>query len=290
MIKIISELSDCLKDAAYAMCAKAFKDADSPSKDKLSELLKSPGTAVLISEDENGLNGFSVVKGDTIYLLAVKENKRGQKIGSELLRRAENIIRENGCQTVHLGGYGIYQGVPVIGNNREFFKKAGYTLEYPTWNMILDTDGYNKSLLDIHPAPDEIIYRFAEDRDMPKLLAAVKSVEPSWEGFFTSSHESPDDMILLAELDSDIAGFVILEPYGAFFDHGGVRAGTIGCVGVTEPYRRKGIGLRMTAEGAQILKDSGVRLIELLYLTRKEWYSQLGFKISSEQWFASKKL
>jgi GNAT superfamily N-acetyltransferase len=115
------------------------------------------------------------------------------------------------------------------------------------------------------------------------LLLAVDNAEPGWHGIF----ETCTDPVLLA-IDSGtdrITGFEILSKDVGRFLKG---AGCIGCVGVIQSARDKGIGRRMVAKGIDWLKSQRSPCIELRYVELVDWYKVLGFQVVGWQWMGEK--
>jgi ribosomal protein S18 acetylase RimI-like enzyme len=248
-------------------------------------------SATVIEEREGEkLIGFVVVGKHNISLIAVDKAYRNKGIGGRLLRGAEEILREKGVREIALGRgtNSIFQGVPMDNDNADvsgFFKNHGYSESHITYNMDIDTAGFDYAALD-NPKPENITYRFAEKSDMDELLKAVEQVVPEWVGMYREC----DDELLLAICDGEIAGFEMLNEYGGVFTKNAEKHGCIGCVGTVPKFRKRGIGLDMTARSVQILKERGCDKVQLLYLVLDKWYGKLGFYITSTQWMGDKKI
>lgn len=137
------------------------------------------------------------------------------------------------------------------------------------------------------PRPNGVTYRFADDNDREKLLAAVKDAQADWLPIFEENSDAP---VLLAVCGDEIAGFEMVEEYGGMFFSDNEKHSMIGCVGVTHKYRRRGIGLAMTAEGSLLLYERNCKDIQLLYVERVAWYNKLGYEVTSRQWMGRKKI
>lgn len=182
----------------------------------------------------------------------------------------------------------ILQGIPVDENNIavDFFKKRGYYAEWESTNMCLSLVNFDKNALTIPPTPETIDFRFtdySDETDKSALLKAVRDAETNWVNIF----ETCVDPVMLAMLGGKIIGFQILSPNGGRFLPN-ENVGCIGCVGVIHETRKKGIGLRMVAEGADWLKRNGCLSIELRYVELVEWYKKIGFYTTGKQWMGEK--
>ena len=117
------------------------------------------------------------------------------------------------------------------------------------------------------------------------VLEAVKNVEPAWLGVY----ENTDEDVILAKVNGNIAGFCLVSAWNRFF--GGCReVGSISCVGVLPEYRRRGIGLAMTASAARYLRDEGCTCAELLYTSIPQWYAKIGFTPIHRLWMGEKRI
>lgn len=278
----------------YSLYKSCFSGADIAAEDVFEDVLQRNKQANVITEtnQSGSLIGAAITVKDVIAAIFVDKNSRGNGIGSKLLDKAEEHIRQQGNKTAILGGMVIYQGAPIAGDNISFFEKRGYQGEEITVNMAAKLADFDASKLDIYPAPDYIRFRYEKPEEHEKLLKAIESVEPNWVQYFSKPSPKSRIKTLIAEdiRNGAIAGFVTTEPNAATFEHDGLITGSMGCVGVVPEYRRLGIGLRMVADGMQKLKEQRDQAVELTYIVLTDWYSRLGLTICSRQWMAKKKL
>jgi len=248
-------------------------------------------TAVLLEEREGDrLVGFALLGKSNLSLLAVDREYRNRGIGSRILQRAEEYLREQGVKEITLarGTNSIFQGVPTDNEGRDvsgFFAKRGYTGSYVTYNMELDTATFDYDALPF-PKPEGVTYRLAAEEDRVALLKAAEEVVPDW----VELYRGCGDDVLLALCDGEIASFAMLNEEGGIFTKQAAKHGSIGCVGTVPKYRKRGIGLDLTARAVQILKERGSDQVQLLYLVLDKWYGKVGFAISSTHWMAEKTL
>ena len=278
----------------YSLYKSCFSGADIVAEDVFEDVLQRNKQANVITEtnQSGSLIGAAITVKGVIAAIFVDKNSRGNGIGSKLLDKAEEHIRQQGNKTAVLGGMVIYQGAPIAGDNISFFEKRGYQGEEITVNMAAKLADFDASKLDIYPAPDYIRFRYEKPEEHEKLLKAIESVEPNWVQYFSKPSPKSRIKTLIAEdiRSGAIAGFVTTEPNAATFEHDGLITGSMGCVGVVPEYRRLGIGLRMVADGMQKLKEQRDQAVELTYIVLTDWYSRLGLTICSRQWMAKKKL
>ncbi len=274
----------------YSLYTSCFPDYPLSFEDFCSMTDIENSATVIEEKDGERLAGFAIIGKSNIPVIAVDKAYRNKGIGSVLLERAEEILRKRGVKEISLarGTNSIFQGVPMDNGNEdasEFFRKRGYKESHITYNMDIDTTDFEYAHLNI-PKPQNIEYRFAEESDKGELLKAVELVVPDW----VDMYRECDDEILLAICDGRIAGFEMLNEYGGVFTKNAEKHGCIGCVGTVPEFRKRGIGLDMTARSVQILKDRGCDKVQLLYLVLDKWYGKLGFYITSTQWMGDKRL
>ena len=251
--------------------------------------LHSDNSQILTAENDKTIIGFCVVSGNSVVVLCVKKEYRHSGYGKHLLIMAEGFISADHDEVV-LGGGGLFQGVPCDNDEESsvpFFEKRGYTAEWTSVNMGLELDEKSAAILKATPRPDGITYRFATDSDREKLLVAVKDAQSDWLPIFEENKDAP---VLLSVFGDEIAGFEMVEEDGGMFFADNEKHGMIGCVGVTHKYRRRGIGLAMTAEGSLSLYEKNCKDIQLLYVERIAWYNKLGYEVTSRQWMGRKKI
>lgn len=267
----------------YCRCFPQYK----VTEETFSELAFSDCAEITEKRICGKLAGYVIVSGSSVSLLCVDEKHRNRGIGGELLRAAENTIAESGADTILLGrgnNY-IFQGVPAdIPSSVRFFEKRGYSADWTSVNMRLSLDTFDPGKLSIPPCPENITFRLALPEELPLLHDAVRSADESWVKYFDRN-----DHVLLALSDGKIVGFEMLSRSDCRFVLDGQITGSVGCVGVIPEARRRGIGLRMVAEGARRLKSMGCTSIELLYVELTDWYARLGFEIVHHQWMGEKK-
>lgn len=248
-----------------------------------------PSEGHLLTREENGqLIAAAVIHGDSLALLCTAPQYRGRGIGTSLLMEAEEFIRTKGHTSVTLGvgDHYLFQGVPAEEEHVvRFFANRGYSADWTSVNMRMPITDFDADSLDLPPAPHGIIFRTAEEKDMPSLLHAVGETDADWVEYFTG-----DEPVMLALENGNTVGFAILSAGGTRFADGDPRAGSIGCVGVIPSARERGIGRQVVAESVRWLQERGCTSAELLYVELVSWYEKLGFSVCSRQWMGKKKL
>lgn len=257
--------------------------------ERFRDILHRDNSQIFTAENSKKIIGFCVVNGNSVVALCVKKEYRHSGYGKHLLMMAEGFISANYDEVV-LGGGGLFQGVQCDEGEESsvpFFEKRSYSAEWTSVNMGLELNDKSAAILKETLRPDGITYRFATDSDREKLLAAVKDAQADWLPIFEENKDAP---VLLAVCGDEIAGFEMVEEDGGMFFADNEKHGMIGCVGVTHKYRRRGIGLAMTAEGSLSLYEKNCKDIQLLYVERVAWYNKLGYEVTSRQWMGKKEI
>jgi len=225
--------------------------------------------------------GFALVKGNEIRLVCVREIYRSKGIGSEMINKAEEHIRENGFDRAVLGGFssGLFIGVPV--SSFTFWEKRGYERTGSCAEMVRELSGFKASDYDI-PLPEGISFAFHKTDE--RLRKAVAQVEEDWVQYFN------DCEVFCGYSDGEIASFCILGDDENCMLSDGRRVGSVGCVGTVPKFRRQGIGLNMVAQAMELLKERGCECCFIHYTNVYNWYAKLGCEVFLWETFAQKQL
>lgn len=270
----------------YDLYTKCFPNY--PIKESLFILLLAPEKAHIICKRVgNKLIGFSMIHGNSISLLCVDEHYRNNDIGTELLKLSEKFISNTRADKIILGRgrYYLLQGVPHDDNSVvPFFEHRGYLALWTSVNMCLSLNSFQVDNIIIPPCPGNVKFRFISRDKMHQLLNAVEDAESGWLGIF----QDCADPIFIAESNGIILGFEILSPYGGRFIFSTEQVGCVGCVGVINKARNKGIGRQMVVKGIEWLKNQGCTSVELRYVELVDWYKKIGFEIIRHQWMGEK--
>lgn len=247
-------------------------------------VLRPEEAKVFYETQEERVVGACVVHGNSVSLLCVERAWRNRGIGGRLLGQAEEYLLSQGAQEILLGRgpHYLLQGVPE-GEAVAFFQKRGYAATWSSVDMSLPLKG---DALRLPQTPEGLAFRYAGEGDQSSLLQAVEDAESDWLDIFRNCEEP----VLLALKGQEIVGFECVSPTGGRFVSPGERIGSIGCVGVVEKQREKGIGTRLVMEGARLLKAQGCGSVELRYVYLVDWYRKMGFEVTRSLWMGEKSL
>lgn len=227
---------------------------------------------IFIRERDGEAAAFGAVQGNNIRLLCVLPQYRGQGIGGSLLGEMEEHISSQGFDRAEIGGVSSELFIGAVSESADFFEKRGYVLSGNIAEMLLDTDNFSPDTLPLN-VPDGVSFGYYNGSHA-ELENAVARVEEDWVRYFPSNEN-----VFCGFCGGKIASFCNTDGSAVCMLSGeGKTVGSIGCVGTLPEYRRRGIGLKMTALAAYELKKRGCRRIFIHYTHVYDWYARLGAK------------
>lgn len=274
-------------DGAHTLYTACFAALPTERASFVGRLGLGDGTHLLERRLGGCLAAFAAVRGDGLLMLCVEPTSRGRGLGGSLLAEAEALIAAQGSDRAVLGrGGGRYlmQGVPT-GGDRTFFERRGYCADWTSVDMILPLADFTLPTLPGYPYCNQCRLYCTQDIDAT-LLRAVAQVDPAWIPFFRQA-----GAVALAEVDGEIASFVILEygglPFAPCFAS---SVAGLGCLGTVPALRNRGIGLTLAAYATDILRQKGFDYSYLGYTWLEQWYARLGYHTFHSFWMGEKKL
>ncbi len=226
-----------------------------------------------------------------INFLFVKEGWRGKGIGSQLLKEAEDSLREQGCARIHLGRdvQHFFPGVPLeLTESIDWFKGKGYQSGEVVFDMIQKVEG---CLTDLSiPQDQNFHFKRGQSGDEPALILFLQEAFPGrWEYEVRSLFErggTARQFVLIWQGDR-VRGFCrINRPEDAVIGsnvywselYKGKAVGGIGPLGVSSQVRKSGLGLKVVKQAMQELKEDGVEVWMIDWTTLESFYNKLGFE------------
>jgi GNAT superfamily N-acetyltransferase len=201
-----------------------------------------------------------------IAALMVLPSHRRQKVGTELLQRAEAYLSERGAKTVEVGGgidrngfyVGIYGGL----------QPSGFSEKSTDWNSFLSSCGYtmgSRTVVmrrDLLLSRDPVSARLMRNRREVNMVISDRPSGQTWWWFARFGHLDS----LRFELQKRDGGAVVASGQiigmDVFVPKWGVRSVGIRDVFVPEEERRHGYALALVLEVCRRLRDESVQLIE----------------------------
>lgn len=236
-------------------------------------------------------HGIAVVKIQdeiaSLLLIAVSKEAQEKGIGTRILSQVFKECRKRECKEIYAGhriGKYLWPGVPTEPNTLVFFKKIGFesrmykTSEDLVLNVekfVTDQSIYNR----LETEGFQITHPTTSDEEV--ILKLISEEFPFWYTYYKhqlkiSDH---DKLLICTNQSGEIVGVTMLFLGGYKFQpmfDGMVGGGR--CLGVSEKYRGKGIGLALKAKGTEIARDSGAKYVVVQYTTVPDFYKTLGFQ------------
>jgi beta-N-acetylhexosaminidase len=217
---------------------------------------------------------------NAIWLLHVLQEYRNKGIGTLLYESVQQNVK--GKWTAGSGTGYWWQGVPV-GCGEDFLEKRGFKWSWTSIDMILSLEQWSNPGIKITSYIDIL-----KPEDSNLLIDMLKFEEDlsGWVGFYkTMIDNSEHDRILVAHSDNTIVGCAMVLKEKDVRWHGNIdeKVGGIGCIGVKEEYRERGIGAALAAEVHCRLKIAGYTHSYVGYTWLKEWYGKMGYKVFCRQ-------
>lgn len=226
-----------------------------------------------------------------INFLFVKEGWRGIGVGSQLLKEAEDSLREQGCTRIHLGRdvQHFFPGVPLeLTESIDWFKEKGYQTGEMVFDMIQMVEDCQT---DLSVSVDlEFQIRRGHSGDEAALLLFLQEEFPGrWEYEVRSLFErggTAKQFVLIWQGDR-VRGFCrINRPEDAVIGsnvywselYKGKEVGGIGPLGVSTQVRKSELGLKIVKQAMKELKEEGVEVWMIDWTTLESFYNKLGFE------------
>jgi len=256
-----------------------------------------------IAQDSDGrLLGFIIAKkwqeteremklgegGGWIQALVVRSEARGKGIGSELLGRAEEALREAGASQVFIGRdpWHYVPGLPkALSMHRQWLEKRGFKQLYEVSDMLSSDE---TDLIVTPEFADGANVKLLTPEDKEEMLTFFRRCFPGrwlyeaqcyWErggqgrefiGLFQGS-----EMIGFCRVNDEHSPLIAQNTYWApLFEE---PLGGIGPLGVDDQYRGKGYGLGLVKAGIAELQQRGMRQLVIDWTELVDFYAKLGF-------------
>lgn len=286
----------------------------SREEEALAEVIGHDGNVFLTRRNDKGrLTGCAIVNENTILLLVVDREYRGQGIGEALLDECEATIVNNGFRHVVLGvGFGyLLPGVPtsrrfapsvherldplVDSRASDFFERRGYRHSWGDCNcfdMRMRLDDFCHDRDSIGDTVDGILYRWAETGDLAEICLCADDACQYQDESFSKYYRNADlyqadsrQRVIVAEKAGRIVGTLIVS-----IETEGKGTGNVGCTCVAPREWHQGIATRMVMLGTKYLKDVGLKRANLSYTYSNldVLYGASGYEISTYYFMGEK--
>ena len=288
----------------FPLCTRSAETAE--------KLLSSAANKVLKMHNSNGeLIAVCVINKNNILMLCVNKEYRNQGIGSDLLKNAEQYIKQQGFTeiTIGVGDDYLMPGVPSAGqmiaeniSNEsvysnledyvEFFKKRGYTHKWDCncFDMRMSLADFMFNEIVLPTKIDGVEYDFANYQELDAINICVADAHEPFVKYYQTSklyQKGNDQRVLVAKIDGEIVGTIII-----CINTEQNNVGSVGCTTVKHKYRGKHIGVNLTKVATKCLKDCGLcdAFLGYTYSGMDKMYGYSGYKICTYYFMASKQI
>jgi beta-N-acetylhexosaminidase len=229
----------------------------------------------------------------TLTLLLVAPDVRRRGIGTALHDATLAHLRAQGIRRVLLGAGDVHfwEGVPDnCPEALSFFQARGWTITGTVYDLIQD-------VREVRIPPDlaarvggAVRFTTPTARDeIHDLFAFVAREFPNWLAEYRAIAERDTIADYLIGRDRSraiVASLIIFSPQsdqtrgdGTWSLLLGTAMGALGCVGVAEAERGRGIGLALVARGAEIVRERGGQICHIHWTAVPGFYECLGYRI-----------
>ncbi len=232
---------------------------------------------------------FSAVSHNVVVLLCVHPDYQLAGLGTELLRKSEKFICEQGFDKIILGRSqnDIFFGAVMDELSHIFFKKHGYFAYNGNLCMSLKSSDFcYQDFIKKNPYPDGTEIILCSEEMSKYLYDVIKIVEPKWaENHFDFKN------IIISVTNGTVNGFLVFDDDAdTLITTDTNRVGLLRYVGVLTEYRRKNIGKNLIAYGIYHLSSIGCTDLFINYTALDQWYSKIGFEEFIWYWMGEKSI
>ncbi|OIN89040.1 hypothetical protein AUJ59_02610 [Candidatus Beckwithbacteria bacterium CG1_02_47_37] len=210
----------------------------------------------------------------------------------ELLNYVINYLKSKEVKKIQLGNGGVSYFWPGIPTN---LPKLIYYFEANDWKFTEDSYDLVRNL-DNYQTPEFVFQRLsginiqtANIENIDRVLEFEKKYFPEWLLAYKHKADLQDlqDIYYAEDDNNNIVGTVFI--FSSISNSAkenqiwtkllGNNMGGIGCLGVRENMRKKGVGLALAAYATEILQTRKVGNVFVGYTWLVDWYGKLGYKV-----------
>ncbi|MBA2394336.1 MAG: GNAT family N-acetyltransferase [Ktedonobacteraceae bacterium] len=230
----------------------------------------------------------------TALLVAPDWQRRG--IGTALYKTALEHFQSEGVRYVQVGGGWprFWPGVPAnLPAGQAFFQAQGWHFDHTVYDLIQDLHRYTTpSHVKLRAEREQLHFEVATHETIDEVLSFEMYEFPQWVDHFQRVAGVGDysDIVMARDATGEVVAStaiysklshpsrcdVLWEPL--LNNH----TGAIGCVGVAQAERGRGIGLSLVAHASELLRDQGLTSCYIDWVSLTDFYARLGY----EKWRA----
>ncbi len=235
-----------------------------------------------------------------ISLLYVTEEFRNLGIGSNLLKKTEEMFVIKNIETIMVGADydNFFPGIPSNFSefSHTFFEKRGYKLGSIDYDMI----GYKINLQKKKVELNNFVIRYAQKGDKDKVLTFLKkNFYGRWYyealEYFDYLYEEKTYLILLKE--EQVIGFIRINRYNSKKISYNVNWNRkfnmlygFGPLGIDKDFRKQGLSRTLIEQAINDALDEGAEEIIIDWTSLIEYYKKFNFEIWNEYQHCTKKI
>lgn len=235
---------------------------------------------------------WGTTAGHLLAVLVTPARQR-QGLGHALCEAAFQHMREQGVQTVQLGGLSprFWCGVPEnLEQALPFFQKQGWESFEPAYDLTLDLSQYTTApVIYQRMAEQQVTLAPARLEDMAEMLAFEEREYPNWLMLFQDSNRFGDyqDVFIARDRDGQVVGTLNTKNAHSHAERTevlwnqllGEQMGALGAVGVAAAAQGRGIGIALCAKASNVLKERGVGICYIDWVKERttHFYGKLGY-------------
>lgn len=227
-----------------------------------------------------------------IQVLVVHSQFQGKGIGTYLLKKAEDVFRENGVEKILLGK-DVWHYFPGIPSNyekvKQWFKRKGYKEEGEEVDLIYNVqENHSKKIL--FPSIYQDQFEILKENEKEKLINFLHHEFPGrweYEAIKYFEYGGTGREFLVLKQNKNIVGFCRINDHLSPFIAQNVywaplfkeRLGGIGPLGIKKDFRKKGYGISIVQAAVSQLLNRDIKHIVIDWTGLVSFYEKLGFKI-----------
>jgi ribosomal protein S18 acetylase RimI-like enzyme len=229
----------------------------------------------------------------SLQLIIIAPEYQRAGYGRMLVQAALQNLRARNITKVQLGAGAsryFWPGVPTnLPGASNFFEACEFGYIETIYDLTINLDDYITPPDLIASAESTgITFTLATGNNRNKILEFEEREFPSWHQYYRAA-QKPQNILIAKDDKDNILGTALLDDPDSrrtgellWQELLSGKIGTMGCLGVAEHARERGIGLAMAARATEILKARNVNTIYLGWTWLVDWYGKLGYKIWRE--------
>lgn len=222
-----------------------------------------------------------------IQTLLVTKNHRGKGIGTELFKKAENYMKNNGVKEIQLGGdpFHYFPGVPT------HYEEAITWAEKQGFNKRIDCYDLLNQLQRTYefPVDETIEFSVLQQEEQAEFIAFFTRCFPGrweYEAIKYFEMDGTGREFVIGKKDGKIIGFCRMNDdqspmiaqnvyWSPLFED---RVGGIGPLGIDENEQKQGYGLAITQAALVYLQNRGLQTIVIDWTILADFYKKIDFE------------